>query len=208
MPKIYFCKRFITSQNLLPRGTKTQVIAAQPMFSKKHQALIGVKAMQPEQQLIIGYFVEEAKAHLDTMEQRLIHFPNQIDTHRIVSEMLCAAHSLTGGAAMLGFDSISRMGAGLKSCFQVLQLEGSLQVDQKLKDLLMRVVYALKQSIEHLSQSSALINVKAELVMSEIEPTLEELQVYLDLLVKRSHDETHTFDEEMLSLLDDFLLNN
>jgi chemotaxis protein histidine kinase CheA len=206
MPRIYFCKSFkFLSNNLNPWRLNCQAIAAQPCF--QYKASIGVKAMQPEQQRILGYFVEEAKANLDIIEQHLLHSQGQIDPHSIFSELLCACHSLTGGAAMLGFDGISRMGGCLKSCFQVLQLEGSVKIDQTLKDLLMRVFYALKQSVEHLSQSSALINVTVERIVSEIEPTLEEVQVYLDLLIKRSHDDSLALDEEMLSLFEDFLIN-
>jgi chemotaxis protein histidine kinase CheA len=165
------------------------------------------KSMSPErQQRIIGYFVEEAKAHLDTIEQRLPNLPSRLDKHWIINDLLCASHSLAGSAAMLGLDSIYRTGTCLKYCFQILQLEGSVKIDQKLKSLFMQVFDGLKELVNQLNYPSGVADAKAEIVMSEIEPLLGEIKDYIDVLVKRSQEETSAFDEEFLSLFDDFLV--
>lgn len=165
--------------------------------------------MQRElQQKIIGYYIEETKNNLSTIEQLFLRFHNRLDECLIIEDLVCASNSLTSGSAMLGVESISRTSCFLKSCFQVLQLEGSVKIDQKLKDLFMEVFCALKELVEHLGHSSELSNVRADIVMSEIEPVMGDLKNHLDWLIKRSYDDTIAVDDELISLFDDFLLDN
>jgi chemosensory pili system protein ChpA (sensor histidine kinase/response regulator) len=59
--------------------------------------------MQPEQQQrIMGYFIEEAKDHLNTIEQGVLNLQSTIEDQEMVNELFRAAHSVKGGAAMLG----------------------------------------------------------------------------------------------------------
>ena len=162
--------------------------------------------MQPErQQRLIGYFIEEAKMHLDTLEQGLVNLTSQLDKYSVVNELLFASNSLAGGASMIGIDSISKVCYGLKCCFQLLQLEGSVKIDLKLKKLFMQVFDGIKELVEHLGESSGITDAKAVMVMSKIEINMAEIRDYIDLMMKRSHDETPTFlNDETLSMFDDF----
>lgn len=165
--------------------------------------------MQRElQQKIMGYYIEEMKNSLSTIEQLLLKFYNRSTECQIIEDLLSASNSLTTGSAMLGIESVLRPSCFLKYCFQVLQLEGSVKIDQKLKDLFMQVFYALKELVDNLGYSSELSNVRADIVMSEIEPVMGDLKNHLDGLIKRSHDDTIALDDELLSLFDDFLLEN
>ncbi|HEY9874109.1 MAG TPA: Hpt domain-containing protein, partial [Candidatus Obscuribacterales bacterium] len=59
--------------------------------------------MQPEQQQrIMGYFIEESKDHLNTIDQGLLNLQYTIGDSEMVNEVFRAAHSIKGGAAMLG----------------------------------------------------------------------------------------------------------
>jgi len=49
--------------------------------------------MLPEQQRILGYFIEEAKDHLNTIEQGLLNLQNTLEDPEIVNEVFRAAHS-------------------------------------------------------------------------------------------------------------------
>ncbi|MEM0979949.1 MAG: Hpt domain-containing protein, partial [Cyanobacteria bacterium P01_H01_bin.58] len=56
--------------------------------------------MMPEQQQrILGYFIEEAKDHLATLEQGLLNLQATIEDSEMVNEVFRAAHSVKGGAA-------------------------------------------------------------------------------------------------------------
>ncbi|HAX77182.1 MAG TPA: hypothetical protein DCY88_15445 [Cyanobacteria bacterium UBA11372] len=166
--------------------------------------------MQPERQKrMIGYFIEEATTHLDTIEQGLVNLSSSIDKYSIVDDLLFAAHSLAGGAAMIGIDSISSICANLKSCFQPLQLESSVKFDLKLKKMFMQAFYGIKELVYHLNQSSELSDAKAIKVMSEIEITLAQIRDYMDGMGKRSlQNDLPTFlTDETLSMFDDFFLS-
>lgn len=64
--------------------------------------------MLPEQQQrILGYFIEEARDHLNTIEQGLLNLEGTLNDPEMISEVFRAAHSIKGGAAMLGLTSIA-----------------------------------------------------------------------------------------------------
>lgn len=165
--------------------------------------------MQREfQEKIMGYYIEETKDNLNTLEQNLMNLPNKLNEHPIIDALLSSCNSLAGGAGMLGIDSISRASCCLKSCIQILQLEGPIEVDRKLKELFMQVVEEMKDLVEYLNYYSCLTDDKANQVMSKIDFAIANLRSYIDVLVKRSHDDTPSFDDDFLSLFDDFLVEN
>jgi chemotaxis protein histidine kinase CheA len=59
-------------------------------------------------QRILGYFIEEAKEHLETLEKGILDLSNMANDSEQVNEMFRAAHSVKGGAAMLGYTSIQK----------------------------------------------------------------------------------------------------
>jgi len=58
---------------------------------------------------ILGYFIEEAKEHLETLEQGILDLGNLVNNHEQMNEMFRAAHSVKAGAAMLGYSSIQKL---------------------------------------------------------------------------------------------------
>ncbi len=100
--------------------------------------------MLPEQQQrILGYFIEEARDHLNTIEQGLLNLESTLNDSEMVNEVFRAAHSIKGGAAMLGLSSIQHTSHRLEDCFKVLK-EHPVQIDQKLESLFLGVSDTLK----------------------------------------------------------------
>ncbi|MCY7321030.1 MAG: Hpt domain-containing protein, partial [Phormidesmis sp. CAN_BIN36] len=81
-----------------------------------------------------GYFIEEARDHLNTIEQGLLNLQATIEDPEMVNEVFRAAHSIKGGAAMLGLGSIQQVAHRLEDHFKLLK-ETSIRVDQKLESL-------------------------------------------------------------------------
>jgi chemosensory pili system protein ChpA (sensor histidine kinase/response regulator) len=78
--------------------------------------------MQPEQQKrILGYFIEEAKEHLNTIEHSLLNLQSAVDDAEMLNEVFRAAHSVKGGAAMLGIYSIQQISHRLEDYFKILK---------------------------------------------------------------------------------------
>ncbi|QSJ15116.1 response regulator [Nostoc sp. UHCC 0702] len=148
--------------------------------------------MLPEQQQrILGYFIEEARDHLNTIEQGLLNLESTLNDPEMVNEVFRAAHSIKGGAAMLGLTSIQHTSHRLEDCFKVLK-EHPVQIDQKLESLFLGVSDTLKSLLEHLSGPFGLSEEAASTLMSEAEPVFKWLYEHLDLLVKQGNSGSDT----------------
>ncbi|MEO1374081.1 MAG: Hpt domain-containing protein, partial [Cyanobacteria bacterium J06635_10] len=142
--------------------------------------------MLPEQQQrILGYFIEEATDHLNTIEQGLLNLQSTLNDPDLINEVFRAAHSIKGGAAMLGLNSIQRTSHRLEDCFKVLK-DNPVKIDQKLESLFLGVSDTLKALLEHLSGPFGLTEEAANTLMAEAEPVFGWLIEHLDQLVKES----------------------
>jgi len=154
--------------------------------------------MQPEHlQQILGYYFEDAHNHLVAIEQHLLNLQSTIENPKLVGELFLAARcSIVGGASMLPISStyissIHKTGFCIADCFQVLQQEREVEVDQKLEGLLLQVFHTLKELIEQLKEPSGLTDDKATQAIAELEPIRKALMVHLNGLVQRSHTKNH-----------------
>ncbi|MBW4600771.1 MAG: response regulator [Calothrix sp. FI2-JRJ7] len=139
--------------------------------------------MLPEQQQrILGYFIEEARDHLNTIEQGLLNLQETLNDQEMINEVFRAAHSIKGGAAMLSLNSIQRTAHRLEDCFKVLK-ENPITVDQKLESLFLGVSDTLKALLEHLSGPFGLSEEAAANLMSEAEPVFGWLNEHLESLL-------------------------
>jgi chemotaxis protein histidine kinase CheA/CheY-like chemotaxis protein len=141
--------------------------------------------LSEQQQRIMGYFIEEAKDHLNTLEQGLLNLQATIADPELVSEVFRAAHSVKGGAAMLGLDSIQQTAHRLEDYFKILK-ECPIKVDQKLESLCLRVFDTLQELLEQLQGPFGLTDDKANEIMAEVEPVFGELGKHMSHLVSQS----------------------
>ncbi|MEG3897880.1 response regulator [Microcoleus sp. SVA1_B6] len=130
----------------------------------------------------MGYFIEEAKDHLNTIEQGLLNLQSTIEDPELVNEVFRAAHSVKGGAAMLGLTSIQQTAHRLEDSFKVLK-ECSVKVDQQLESLFLRIFDTLQGLLEQLSGPFGLTEELGEQMVRELEPVFEELNGHLGGLV-------------------------
>ncbi len=95
-------------------------------------------------------FLEEATEHLNTLESVLLEVKNSrhIDIKKF-NAALRAAHSMKGGAAIMGFRHISDLSHRLEDNFKVLKAQkNSLEVDIELQSLLLNAVDLMRQIVE------------------------------------------------------------
>lgn len=142
-----------------------------------------------KQQQILGYFIEEAKEHLDTIEQGLLDLQaTMADTERL-NELFRAAHSVKGGAAMLGFSSIHKVGHYLEDCFKLLT-DHPVAIDQQLETLFLQGFDILKELVEALQSPYGLREEDAAQRVQAAEPTFLELRNYLNRVVQAKKAES------------------
>ena len=103
-------------------------------------------------------FLEEATDYLNTLEGVLL----EIDTSKRIelehiNAAMRAAHSIKGGAAMMGFRVLSDLAHKLEDAFKVLKTQkDSLELDTHLQSLLLSSVDWLRQIVELLAKGNNL----------------------------------------------------
>jgi chemosensory pili system protein ChpA (sensor histidine kinase/response regulator) len=103
-------------------------------------------AMQSEQQQrIMGYFIEEAKDHLNIIEQGLLSLQSTMENPEMLDEVYRSAHSIKGGAAMLGIISIQKTAHRLEDCFNDLK-KSPVKVDRQLESLFLQYLILFRHS--------------------------------------------------------------
>jgi len=101
-------------------------------------------------------FLEEATDYLNTLESVLLELnsSHRIDPQKI-NAALRAAHSIKGGAAMMGFQTLSDLAHRLEDSFKVLKTQRDLVIDPDLQGLLLDGVDWLRQVVELQSEGNA-----------------------------------------------------
>ena len=138
--------------------------------------------MDADKQRILGYFIEEANEHLETLEKGILDLPAVVVDQERVNDMFRAAHSVKGGAAMLGFASIQKTSHRLEDYFKILK-ENRLKVDQKLVSMFLEVYKTLEELIKCLQGPFGLRPEEADKLVQKAEPTFVQLQNYLNSLM-------------------------
>ncbi len=146
--------------------------------------------MDDNKQQIIHYFIEEAQEHLETVEQGLLDLAEVIADAERVNEMFRAAHSIKGGAAMLGFEGIQKTAHKLEDCFKILR-DHPVPIDRELETLFLKGYDALNALVEELANSPTM-SLRPEIVDSVLSGSAANfvaLQEYLEELLNTN---THT----------------
>lgn len=94
-------------------------------------------------------FLDEAQEYLVTLESAVMGLSNSgVDIDRI-NAALRAAHSIKGGAGMMGYDILSQLAHRLEDSFKVLKIQRqTIEIDGALEGLLLSGVDCLNQVIE------------------------------------------------------------
>ena len=134
------------------------------------------------QQKILGYFIEEALEHLETIEKGISELSSVTQDPERLNEMFRAAHSIKGGAAMLGYTSIQKTSHRLEDAFKLLR-EHQVAVDQQLESLFFKGYDALQELVELLQSAFGLSDENATRITTAAEPNFVQLQDYLNRLI-------------------------
>ncbi|TVQ10147.1 MAG: hybrid sensor histidine kinase/response regulator [Leptolyngbya sp. DLM2.Bin27] len=139
--------------------------------------------MLPEdQKRILGYFIEEAKDHLNTIEQGLLNLAATVNDSEMMNEVFRAAHSVKGGAAMLGLNSITRTSHRMEDFFKVMK-ESPVRPDRDLETMLLQIFDGLQEQLEQLQSPFGLTNDQAQEIMAPLEPIFAQAEAHLEALV-------------------------
>jgi chemosensory pili system protein ChpA (sensor histidine kinase/response regulator) len=146
--------------------------------------------MQPEQrERIMGYFIEEATEHLNTIEQGLQNLSIAVQDRSVLAELFRAAHSVKGGAGMLELSAIQQIAHKLEDEFKVLQ-EVQVEVDPPLSSLFVRVFRGLQDTVALIRVPGPVDEAKGAAIYAEVQPAIAQLHQHLAQLVQDQESPT------------------
>ena len=117
-------------------------------------------------------FLDEAQEYLGTLETAMLGLASGIDIDKI-NASLRAAHSIKGGAAMMGFQTLSEFAHRLEDSFKVLKVQkNSVEVDPDLEQLLLTGVDCLQQVLTYERQA---IGIDPHWLETQANPVFERL---------------------------------
>lgn len=149
-----------------------------------------------KQEQIVGYFIEEAREHLDTLERGLLDLQRIVSDPEYINELFRAAHSVKGGAAMLGFESIHKTAHNLEDCLKLLK-ENPVRINQQVETLFLEGFDALKSLTELLESPYGYQEEEAKQVRQKVEPTFQQLETYLKQLIAQGGSGTAPAEPQM-----------
>jgi chemotaxis protein histidine kinase CheA/ActR/RegA family two-component response regulator len=157
---------------------------------------------EQQQQRIMGYFIEEAREHLQTIEQGVLNLQDVLNDSESINELFRAAHSIKGGAAMLGVGSIQHVAHRLEDFFKILKENSQIVVDERLKSLLLAGFDPLSELLDELQGGYKISDELTIETNNRVKPVFAELESYLNQLVSDTDGEisTDTFSQEQESI--------
>ena len=156
------------------------------------------------QQRILGYFIEEAKEHLQTLEQGILQLATSVRDAETVNEMFRAAHSVKGGAAMLGYTSIQKTAHRLEDSFKILK-DNQVDVDRKLENLFLNGYDHLQDLIERLESSADFSDSDAVEILAQAESNFAILDQYLQQLLSGGSSGSVSVNQQVTNILKQML---
>jgi len=143
--------------------------------------------MDPDKQKqIMGYFIEEAADHLNTIETGLVNLQETLADQEMLNEIFRAAHSIKGGAAMLGIASMQHVAHNLEDYFKVLKENPRTKIDQEVQSLFLRAFDTLKELLVQLQSPTGLTDDITQEVLAESEPIFAQLKSYIQVITSAS----------------------
>ncbi|MEL4898591.1 hybrid sensor histidine kinase/response regulator [Crocosphaera sp. Alani8] len=168
--------------------------------------------MDQEQQVRLN-FLDEAHDCYDSIEAVLLELTNSDDTTQQLDLALRSAHSVKGGAGMMGFHTLSKVAHRLEDFFKILRVRHPcVDINTEVETLLLQGVDRLRQVNELHRQHTDIDN---EWLEENVNPIFERLRDHLGdlqeedeniLFSQNSGEETIwlMFDEGVEAILDGF----
>ncbi|WP_107666897.1 hybrid sensor histidine kinase/response regulator [Cyanothece sp. BG0011] len=150
--------------------------------------------METEQQVRLN-FLEEAEALLDSLESVLLQLSTVAVEKEHLDLALRAAHSLKGGASMMGFNLLSQVAHRLEDFLKIIRVHYQNQlVKVEVETLLLQGLDALRQISQFHQQEQEIDFIWLD---QKVDPIFEQLTEYLGELKSEDEDALLSQEEEV-----------
>jgi two-component system, chemotaxis family, sensor histidine kinase and response regulator PixL len=160
------------SLKLTPTKIKNSGGAISPVAST-YPILSPAMSISAQEQQVRLQFLEEAQDYVDQIETGLLGVGSGEVKGKQLDAVMRAAHSIKGGAAMMGFMQLSAIGHRLEDSLKVMRYgQKGDQVDARLEQDLLAVVDRVRTVIDYSRQGA---EIPAAWFASDVEPLLMKL---------------------------------
>jgi chemotaxis protein histidine kinase CheA/ActR/RegA family two-component response regulator len=143
--------------------------------------------MAEQHDRILGYFLEEANEHLNTIEQGLRKLAETVKQPATIRELFRAAHSIKGSAAMLGLTDVQQVSNQFEANFRLLKEQPQIEVDSQLQALFLESFSFLQAAINDAKATNDPTRRQPKTLDLIGDPVFEELKSYLQRLLDRAN---------------------
>jgi chemotaxis protein histidine kinase CheA/ActR/RegA family two-component response regulator len=140
-----------------------------------------------QQKRILGYFLQETQEHLAILHEAVTAMAQPLEDADAVSSWFRAAHSIKGGAAMLGLDALQQMALRLEDCLKILRDQGverRVQLSPEMVDRFRQGVAALEGLVHQVEQEGDIPFEMGQRAVLDQEPNFIQLEALLQILVQ------------------------
>jgi chemosensory pili system protein ChpA (sensor histidine kinase/response regulator) len=171
------------AQQAVLQGQEQQIVISTDLLALSKPAPAAAPAMTEAQRRILGFFLEEAGEHLQTIEQGLLSLKTSVADAELINDLFRAAHSIKGGAAQLGLGALQKTAHRLEDSFSIFRSHpGEIPVDQHLETLLLQGYDALAQLLQRVQELGHLPEAEGEAIWTNVEPVFAEAETYIERL--------------------------
>ncbi len=147
--------------------------------------------MDTEQQVRLN-FLEEVEDYFDQIETVALGMASSPVEGAELDRAMRAAHSVKGGAAMMGFTTLSKVAHRLEDFFKILRVRGdSIVLTNQIESLFLRGIDTLRLIGQHSRRGAA---IDESFIQAHIDPVFDDLRSYLGDL--RPEDEDRLLAQE------------
>ncbi len=140
-------------------------------------------------------FLDEAEEHLHSIEANLLGLANNSVNTEQLDRMLRSAHSVKGGAAMMGLSILSQMAHRLEDFFKILRVRyASVSMNLEVESLMLRSIDCLRQ-VSHCYRQE--LPIEDSWLNEQAEPIFINLHQHLGDLQQADEDALMAQDEDV-----------
>jgi chemotaxis protein histidine kinase CheA/CheY-like chemotaxis protein len=177
-------------------------------ISEEDEESLDEDPIDEEERAVRMMFLEEASEYIDSIDDGLTDFDTSASNFKQqIDQVLRAAHSLKGGAAMMQFNALSQAAHRLEDSFKILK-ENRPAINQVVEGLLFNSAEILRQIVREYKQGT---QITTGWLNSNAFPTFEALEAQLNIaeatgFVEDEEEEVNLvvmmFESEVESYLD------
>ena len=111
-------------------------------------------ARPPEVSAFVDTFVQEAREHLETLNQGLVELEKSADNKELMTEVLRSAHTLKGSSRMLKFMDINQVAHSMEDVLEEIR-DGQLAMSPEVGDVFFLALDEIGACVEGIASSGA-----------------------------------------------------